>query len=186
MSTTVSLMTDAEQAARIETTTAPRVTKEQIARALGTLVFHKHRFPDTTATVVLAQLPSGFTVGIGFSACVDPSNFREDIGFDIATKNAINEAEKRLWELEGYVLSKHLSTNGQKYTNAAIARVDSKFNEEEARFYVVIHLRDGNVAKGSAVTTGSGTDHDVVSGAIQNALYHANRGEFVTTVKEPE
>lgn len=44
------------------------------------------------------KLPSGFVV-VGKAACVDPANFRFDIGRKICRENAINQ----LWELEGYL-----------------------------------------------------------------------------------
>lgn len=49
--------------------------------------------------VVVIKLENGFTI-VGESACVDPNNYDEQIGYDIAIKSI----EKRLWELEGYLL----------------------------------------------------------------------------------
>ena len=50
------------------------------------------------------KLPSGFVV-VGKAACVDPENFRFDIGRKICRENAIDQ----LWELEGYLLQNSIS-----------------------------------------------------------------------------
>lgn len=49
--------------------------------------------------VVVALLPNGFTI-VGESACVDPNNYDETIGYNLARK----DIEKQLWMLEGYLL----------------------------------------------------------------------------------
>ncbi len=49
------------------------------------------------------KLPSGFVV-VSKAACVDPANFRFDIGRKICRENAIDQ----LWELEGYLLQNAL------------------------------------------------------------------------------
>ena len=53
----------------------------------------------TTLTICVLPLKNG-GVMVGKSACVDPTNFDEQIGKDAAYKDAIN----KLWELEGYNL----------------------------------------------------------------------------------
>lgn len=57
-----------------------------------------HRVFDKQCVVVI-KLENGFTI-VGESACVDPANYDEHIGYEIAIKSI----EKRLWELEGYLL----------------------------------------------------------------------------------
>ncbi len=54
------------------------------------------------------KLPCGFTI-IGRAACVDPLNFNLDMGMDIAYK----DAEKQLWQLEGYLLQNKLYLSGE-------------------------------------------------------------------------
>lgn len=54
--------------------------------------------------IVVIKLENGFTL-VGESACVDPRNYDEKIGYDIAIKSI----EKRLWELEGYLLQSQLN-----------------------------------------------------------------------------
>lgn len=58
----------------------------------------------TTSTFVHAYLDGVFFLASGFSGCVDPANYRADIGRDIARKSALAAAEQKLWELEGYAL----------------------------------------------------------------------------------
>jgi len=54
-------------------------------------------------TVCCLTLKNGFTV-IGEAACVDPANFNEVIGREMAKKDAINN----MWVLEGYRLQNEL------------------------------------------------------------------------------
>ena len=49
--------------------------------------------------IVVALLPNGFTI-VGESACVDPKNYDEGIGYDLA----LESIRKQLWMLEGYLL----------------------------------------------------------------------------------
>ncbi len=79
------------------------ITKEQIDKIMDESeyeVFHK---VFDKQCLVVAKLPNGFTV-VGESACVDPSNYVESIGEEIAKKRI----EEKLWELEGYKLQNSL------------------------------------------------------------------------------
>ena len=58
-------------------------------------------------TIVACKLPNGFVI-VESSSCVDPSNYDEDMGVDICMKNI----EKKLWELEGYLLQNKLYIDG--------------------------------------------------------------------------
>lgn len=58
-------------------------------------------------TIVACKLPNGFVI-VESSSCVDPSNYDEDMGVDICMKNI----EKKLWELEGYLLQNKLYMDG--------------------------------------------------------------------------
>lgn len=53
-----------------------------------------------TLTHCTITLPCGFQV-TGESACIDPGNYDEALGREIARKKAINA----LWPLEGYLLA---------------------------------------------------------------------------------
>ncbi len=78
------------------------VTKEQLELLLDKsdirefIVFGK-------IMLLVYQLPSGFVV-VGKAACVDPANFRFDIGREICREDAI----RQLWELEGYLLQNRI------------------------------------------------------------------------------
>jgi hypothetical protein len=50
-------------------------------------------------TAVLLRLKNGFEV-VGTSACVDPANYKQEVGATYARKRAID----KIWELEGYKL----------------------------------------------------------------------------------
>jgi len=75
------------------------VTQEQIDNILsnsGFKVFHRIFGKQC---IVVALLPNGFTI-VGESACVDPNNYDETIGYNLAIK----DIENQLWMLEGYLL----------------------------------------------------------------------------------
>lgn len=61
-------------------------------------------------TIVACKLPNGFVI-VESSSCVDPANYDEDMGVDICMKNI----EKKLWELEGYLLQNKLYMDGVSF-----------------------------------------------------------------------
>jgi hypothetical protein len=81
--------------------TAPRITPERIDEQIAET--HYMRGPNTLTICVLV-LKNGFSV-TGESACVDPKNFDEEIGKEIAFRNA----RDKIWSLEGYALAKTLN-----------------------------------------------------------------------------
>lgn len=83
---------------------APRLTPQHIDEQILEEAYHV--FPGTTMTVCLLTLRNGFTV-TGESAAASPENFDEQIGRDIARRNA----RDKIWSLEGYLLREKL-TNG--------------------------------------------------------------------------
>lgn len=84
--------------------TAPRITPQRIDGLVESLTFDIHHIPGTTTILASAFLPSGFHVVTGSSVAVSPSNFRYDLGVEIAIKKARELAREKLWELEGYML----------------------------------------------------------------------------------
>lgn len=84
---------------------APRVTKAEIDKLEESLDLKTYKLKGTSHTVTLAELPGGFVVGKGFAMCVDPDNYRESIGEEVSTRNALIDARSKLWELEGYRLA---------------------------------------------------------------------------------
>ncbi|WP_312129714.1 Gp49 family protein [Lysinibacillus capsici] len=82
---------------------ANTVTQEQIDNIIEQSSFEVFHRVHEKQCLVVAKLPNGFTV-VGESACVDPANYDEQIGYDLAVKHIKN----RLWELEGYALQNKL------------------------------------------------------------------------------
>lgn len=71
-------------------------------------IFTKSSFDVQTVlkkcTIVTCQLPNGFII-VEHSACVDPDNYDERMGYEICRERIIN----KIWELEGYRLQEILS-----------------------------------------------------------------------------
>lgn len=92
-----------------ERAVAPRVTLEHIEELKKRIQYVMVQQPgDTTSTFVHAYLDGKFFLATGFSACVDPANFKADIGERIARDQAEKQATGKLWELEGYSLYRAL------------------------------------------------------------------------------
>ncbi len=81
---------------------APRLTPQLIDDQIVGEQYHV--FPGTTMTVCLLTLKNGFNV-TGESAAASPENFDEQIGRDIARRNA----RDKIWSLEGYALRNKLA-----------------------------------------------------------------------------
>lgn len=79
----------------------PKLTFEYLTGLVTSIQYHL--FPGTRLTVCCLTLKNGFSV-VGFSACVDQSDFDEEIGRDIAYKDAVN----KIWEVEGYLARQRL------------------------------------------------------------------------------
>ena len=82
-----------------------KVTSDQIKSILDNAETQEVVFWDKEV-VVSYKLYNGFTI-IGRGACVDPANFDLQIGRSVARE----QAENKLWELEGYLLQNKLYTN---------------------------------------------------------------------------
>lgn len=76
---------------------APRLTPDGISAKIKGATFTN--LPSGKCVICEITLENGFTVR-GESACVSPENFDQDIGNDIAYKNA----RDKIWQLEGYLL----------------------------------------------------------------------------------
>lgn len=81
--------------------TAPRLTPEAIDAAIVGEDYHV--FPGTTTTVCCLRLKNGFT-SVGTSASVSMENFDQRIGRMVAR----DDARRRVWALEGYLLKEKL------------------------------------------------------------------------------
>ena len=64
---------------------------------------------DGRTTICNIYLENGFTVR-GESACVNPENYDEEIGKRISFENA----KKKIWALEGYLLQERIYQNKLK------------------------------------------------------------------------
>jgi hypothetical protein len=81
---------------------APKLTPGQVQAVIVGEDYHV--FPNTTTTVCCLRLVNGFAV-IGQSATVSAENFDAEEGRRIARE----DAQRRIWELEGYLLRESLS-----------------------------------------------------------------------------
>jgi hypothetical protein len=77
-----------------------KVTQDQINSILAESEMKIFKIFDK-CTVVICKLPNGFIITES-SACVDPENFDEVIGYEICMERITN----KIWELEGYALQK--------------------------------------------------------------------------------
>jgi hypothetical protein len=90
-------MTDDELQAALEASPGERVTEDYMTSRIAEVVYFRI---GETMTICHVVLDNGFSV-IGESACVDPANYKEDIGQMIAYDNAI----RKLWQLFGFLLA---------------------------------------------------------------------------------
>lgn len=85
----------------------PRVKKEDVDILYSKLKFLFNKISETR--IVCTAHLDGFAIADGFSSCINPENFDEQIGCKIAQKNCCLAAYDKLWELEGYRLSRSLN-----------------------------------------------------------------------------
>jgi hypothetical protein len=76
---------------------APRVTPEIIDQRIRQVKYY--RFPDSTLMVCAIELMNGYHV-VGEAGCSSPSTYDETI----AKRIAFDDARRKIWALEGYVL----------------------------------------------------------------------------------
>jgi Phage protein (N4 Gp49/phage Sf6 gene 66) family len=77
-----------------------KVSEDDIDTILSNSSYYVNHRIFGKQCIVVAQLPSGFTI-VGQSACVDPENYVEAIGEELARQ----DIKDQLWKLEGYLLS---------------------------------------------------------------------------------
>lgn len=89
-------------------------TKNTVTQAVVDELMESCDIAVTTAfdkcTIVACKLPNGFVI-VESSSCVDPANYDEDMGVDICMKNI----ERKVWELEGYLLQNQLYFDGTSF-----------------------------------------------------------------------
>lgn len=96
------MTTDAQIEAEIQVKglNAPRVTPQRIQAVIARETYHKL---SETLMVCVLHLRNGFTV-TGQSACASVDNFDHQLGMKIARQ----DAEQKIWPLEGYLLREKL------------------------------------------------------------------------------
>jgi len=82
--------------------TGQRVTKPYIERRISNTLFTS-LVEGSTVTICQLTLDNGYSVR-GESACVDPTNYNEDIGKHYAYADAF----KKLWPLFGFLLAENM------------------------------------------------------------------------------
>lgn len=90
-------MDDKQLQGAIDALPHPKVTKDSITQRVKAMNFTRI---GEKVTVCCITMVNGFEV-IAHSACVDPRNFDEAIGRELAYANAFEQ----LWALEGYLLA---------------------------------------------------------------------------------
>lgn len=80
-----------------------RISYEHIQSMVDSLQF-KYSVIDGLKTTVCVAIYQNFTIGFGYSACVDPANFDRIQGESIAHQRAKEDATNKLWEFEGWRL----------------------------------------------------------------------------------
>lgn len=91
------------------------VNFEHVQAMVDSLTFQYARIGETTTTVCEAFLPSGFSVGSGKSACVNPANYSYADSCKYARERAAADAKETIWQLEGYLLAITGKTSDRHY-----------------------------------------------------------------------
>lgn len=71
------------------------ITQEQVDASIKSTQYYN--FPNSTVTICLITLHNGWSV-TGKSSCIDPQNFNEEIGKQVA----FNDAKGKIWQFLGY------------------------------------------------------------------------------------
>ena len=95
-----------EQAIIAKGLTAPRLSPDKIDSLIKYVEYW--RVPNTTTTVCAMVLQNNYVV-IGKSASVSMANFNEELGRQIAYR----DAREQIWALEGYNLRNELYKMGE-------------------------------------------------------------------------
>lgn len=92
------MITNEQLDALLAASPAERVTNEYMDSRIVDKTFT--RIENGTLTICVIRLDNGFTV-TGESACVNPENYKQEIGEKISYDNAY----RRLWSLFGFLLA---------------------------------------------------------------------------------
>lgn len=115
--------------------------------------------PTDTLTLCILTLANGFTV-TGESACAAPENFDQAIGEKLARDNA----KRKIWPLEGYLLKQRLADERDEHATDGVSALDAELgpvgrklvqlyadNLEAAQERVRLVMAGGDVADLQAV-----------------------------------
>lgn len=103
--------------------TGPRITPGMIDELMREVTYSTHVVPGTTTTVATAIDGAGFTLCSVSSACASPENFNPALGIEIAITKARGAAREKLWELEGYRLSRALRDARSNTSTKALEQI---------------------------------------------------------------
>lgn len=92
-------LTMTEANAKIEQSTAPRVTETSIRDKIVSVQYITHE----VMTICIIGMRTGYNV-VGTSSPISRANYKKDVGERIAYDNAF----RQLWPLEGYLLGEQL------------------------------------------------------------------------------
>ncbi|MGR6502830.1 Gp49 family protein [Shewanella sp. Koi 1] len=124
------------------------VTSAMIEALLATVECKTHIVEGTTTTVAVALLPIGetkFSLATAISACADPRKFDAALGAKYAIEQVMAKANEKLWELEGYCLSKEI--NGVAPVTDHIDRMIIEHNELMAKLVKLNQFVEGDKFK---------------------------------------
>lgn len=80
-----------------------------------------HLFDETNVTVCCLTLQNGFSV-VGESACLPTTDFKEDVGREVARENAFDQ----LWKLEGYLATQMHAMSQDPEIMAQVAKLEAE------------------------------------------------------------
>ena len=84
-----------------------RIYPEQIDHLKNQITY---QFDKIGATGTLCSACLGiFNISQGFSACIDPANYSQELGEKYAKERADKALDDKLWELMGFALFKDLN-----------------------------------------------------------------------------
>lgn len=107
-------MTDPKIEAIVSQQTAPRVTEASIKKRIASIAYHQ--IPETTLTLCVITMVNNFSVR-GESACASPENFNKEVGEHYAYEDAF----RKLWSLEAYLLKERMVSEDIMITAARAA-----------------------------------------------------------------
>lgn len=107
-------------------TRGPSVTPQHIESIIVSTEYHRL---TATLTVAVLTLANGFTV-TGESACAAPENYNQEIG----ERLAFDDAKRKIWPLEGYMLKTRIQLLADQASAARVQQLDDELEHGVAPF----------------------------------------------------